>query len=820
VISPARAAALAFLTAFTTLYAQVLVHRLVSLKLVNNLAFLVVSLTMLGFAVSGVLLTRWQQALLRRRSEAIVAAAALFAISMVGVSAAFAHAPAGAQWAGSRLEFLGAFLRVAPLALLYAIPFTFSGLVLGLLLASPDLPTARVYFADLLGSGAGALAVIPSIGIFGVETALMAAAAAFVVGTAALCGPRDRRVRAVTAAALALVGLAALAPGAFFDMRYPAGSVLDATRHPGSGFVLEHVAWDPVARVELTRIPTPSPQTVAWPYLVGDDARLLSQFRRLVTQNNTAFTYAPSWDGRPESLAGVDRTLYAAAYQASGIERPRVLVVGVGGGFDVLTALRSDATVDAVEVNRATVEILRHTYRDEFRAWVEDPRVRLRHAEGRHLLSTTTSLFDVIQLSGVDSVSGTPAAARVFSENYLYTQEAFDLLLSRLSEDGIVNMMRTEYRPPREMLRALVTATAALRRAGATRPADHVAMLLSNDGLFAALLVKRSAFRDVEIARLQAWAATNPFFRLAAYPGRSGQPDNAYAAFLSLNDPRLEAAFVARYPFDIRPVSDDRPFFFRYSYWWHLFTSDPWARSSVPALELGLLSLLAVAAPAATACVALPLHRLAGAGLRVPHAGRFAIFFAAIGTGFMAVELALLQKLGLFLGHPNHALAVVLAALLVSAGVGSLASARIVEALRGLRFVGYLLSAVVLIEVAVVLDRLVVFLGRPFALRVVLVAALVAPVGLLQGAYFPTGLARLKGASSAFVPWAWGLNGAFSVLAPIAGIAVSVTWGFQSLLVGAIPAYLVAGFALPDRLAAAGERDEAGAARHPAPRAP
>jgi hypothetical protein len=461
VISPARAAALAFLTAFTTLYAQVLVHRLVSLKLVNNLAFLVVSLTMLGFAVSGVLLTRWQQALLRRRSEAIVAAAALFAISMVGVSAAFAHAPAGAQWAGSRLEFLGAFLRVAPLALLYAIPFTFSGLVLGLLLASPDLPTARVYFADLLGSGAGALAVIPSIGIFGVETALMAAAAAFVVGTAALCGPRDRRVRAVTAAALALVGLAALAPGAFFDMRYPAGSVLDATRHPGSGFVLEHVAWDPVARVELTRIPTPSPQTVAWPYLVGDDARLLSQFRRLVTQNNTAFTYAPSWDGRPESLAGVDRTLYAAAYQASGIERPRVLVVGVGGGFDVLTALRSDATVDAVEVNRATVEILRHTYRDEFRAWVEDPRVRLRHAEGRHLLSTTTSSFDVIQLSGVDSVSGTPAAAHVFSENYLYTQEAFDLLLSRLSEDGIVNMMRTEYRPPREMLRALVPCSSS-----------------------------------------------------------------------------------------------------------------------------------------------------------------------------------------------------------------------------------------------------------------------------------------------------------------------------------------------------------------------
>src|SRR5262249_45548350 len=156
-------------------------------------------------------------------------------------------------------------------------------------------------------------------------------------------------------------------------------------------------------------------------------------------------------------------------------------------------------------------------------------------------------------------------------------------------------------------------------------------------------LVKPAPFRREQIESLQAWAGASPFFGLVAFPGRTQAPDNVYAAFLALGDPRLEAAFVARYPFDILPVGDDRPFFFRYSLWSHLFPADPWARLSVPVLELGLVVLLAVTGLAAVACIVLPLRRLARAGLRVPHATRFAIFFAAIGTGFMAVELALLQ---------------------------------------------------------------------------------------------------------------------------------------------------------------------------------
>jgi spermidine synthase len=776
---------------------------MVAVKLVNNFVFLVLSLTMLGFAVSGVILTRWRAALQARRADVVAAAGALFALSLIAAAAAFYHAPSPdqlsmARWATSRQGFIAAFLLCMPLAFLYAVPFVFCGLILGLLLSAEDLPVRRIYALDLAGSAAGAFAVIPLIGGLGVERAALLAALLMVAGTAALAPPRSAAARALSAAAVLAVVGTALFGSRVFDMRYPSNSVLGMARHPGSGFVLEHVAWDPVARIEVTRIPPPDLDTVPWPYLVGDDPGFLRRFERILTQNNTAFTYAVAYDGTRGSLAGIERTLYAAAYPASSVPRPRVLVIGVGGGFDILTALRFDASaVTGVEVNRATVDILTGIYAGYFRPWVADPRVRLVHGEGRHFLASTGERYDVIQLSGVDTAAGTPAAAHVFSENYIYSAEAFDLYLSRLTPDGIVNMMRQEYRPPREMLRALVTAVAALRRAGVKRPADHVAMVTARDGLFTALLVKRSPFGTVDLRRLHGWADGNPFFAVSAAPGENSERGNLYQAFLELGDPRHEAAFADRYPFDVRPAGDDRPFFFKYSYWWHLITRVPIVRDSVPVMELSLLLLLALASLTAALCVVLPLRYLARQGTRTPGAARFGLYFACIGVGYLAIEMALLQKFGLFLGHPNYALSVVLAVLLLATGLGSLYSAALMRALGGTRGAALGLAVIVVVERALAMPRLAGLIGLPFGARVVIVAVLVAPVGLLLGTFFPSALDRLKGEAAAFAPWAWGLNGVFSVLAPLLSIAVSVTWGINALLLGAVPFYLVAALALP-----------------------
>jgi spermidine synthase len=800
-ISARRAAALAFLTAGTTLFTQVLVHRVISAKLQNNYAFLVISLTMLGFAVSGALLSLLERRLVPRMPDVLVASAALFVVSLVVCSAVVCHADVGAQFPGSRAVFLQAAARWMPLAVLYAIPFGFCGLMLGLLLSAPDLPTRRVYFADLVGSGLGALVVIPAISSLGVERSLLAACAVLLVGTAVLVRPRGLTAWTLTAVAAAVVVAGAVAPGQLFRMRYPSGSILGNLSTAPPPYGLEYTQWDPVARIEVSRIPPPHPARNLFPCLIGANPDFHARFERLLTQNNYAFTYAVNYDGRVESLRGIEETIYSAAYQAHTTVSPRVMVIGVGGGFDVLTALAFDASrVVGVEINSATVDILTKRYRDYFRHWVTDPRLELVTGEGRHYLATHPETYDVLQLSGVDSYAGTAGAAHVFSENYLYTAEAFDLYLSRLRPDGVLNMMRLEYPYMREMVRALTTAVAALRRAGATRPADHIITVSAHDWRFTALLVKRTPFTVAEEDRVQTWAAPNPYLEVTASPRQRASTPNLYESFLALNDPRQEAAFIAAYPFDIAPSTDDRPFFFNYAFWSHLTSKDPVIIATVPTMEMSALLLAVLVGTAAVVCVVLPLAHVRRAASGLVHPVRWAIYFGGIAIGYLALEMALFQKFGLFLGHPNYALSVVLAALLVSTGLGSLASGAILSRLGPPRRAAYVLALIVFVEYFFAFPVLGQFSGLPLPARAAIVAILVAPIGIALGVFLPAGLGQLKMAGPSAAAWAWGVNGVFSVLAPIASVALSMTWGINALLLAAVPVYLVAALAMPDAL--------------------
>jgi spermidine synthase len=792
-----RASILAFITAFTTLFTQVLIHRIVSAKLLNNYAFIIISLTMLGFALSGTILTGWIKKFIELRDDVVMACAAIFAISLLAVTAVFYRVDAGSQFVYSGYGTFD-FLRWVPLSLLYAIPFVFCGLILGVLLSSPDLRTGRIYFFDLIGSSLGAFLVIPSISAVGVEYSLLIVSGLFVTVTAiiAKCA-RKLPVYAISALSLIAILIAATFPGTAFLMRYPEGSMLDDCQKLGPGYGIEYVAWDPLSRIEVSRIKPPAVDKTAYPLLIGGNLSFHAHIKRMITQNNFAFTYAVDYDGSKDSLKGIEETIYASAYQATSISHPRIAIVGVGGGIDVLTALYFDpGSVTAVEINKATIGILTRKYADYFQHWVNDPRVILINDEGRHYLSTTDQSFDIIQLSGVDSYSGTPGLAHVFSENYLYTAEAFDLYFSRLSKDGILCMMRLEHKPPREMLRALTTAVATLRKAGISHPAHHIVTLTAQDGKFTAMLMKKAPFSDEEIERLKGWTGKNPLFILSAAPGLNiGR--NTYQHFLMLDSPESESVFLDNYVYDIRPTDDNRPFFFKFSYWWHLLIDPQMKRLiSPPLMEYVIITQVTVVGTVALVCVLFPLLFLARRGLNAPHKWRFGLLFAAVGVGYMVVEIAFMQKFGLFLGHPNYSLSVVLAVVLFSSGLGSLWSDKIVDAIGGLKWVSYIFVCLMLIDY-MLLPALARLTSMPFSVKVLLVSGMIFPVGFCMGMFVPAALEKLKSAAYGFVPWAWGINGVFSVVAPIIGIAISMTWGINMLLIFAIPIYLIAGFSYP-----------------------
>lgn len=784
---------LAFVTAFVTLFVQVLVHRMISAKLLNNFAFLVISLTMLGFAFSGVVLSRALPRFLESLEDHLVACAALFGVSLLCTTLVFYRADVGLLLVHTRPDFVRAFLRCLPLALLYAVPFAFCGLMLGALLSAPRFPTSRVYFFDLMGSGLGAVTVIPAIAWVGVEPAAIAASGLLLAATVLLAPPRGRPARGLAVGvALALV-LAFLARGSLFGMVYPAGSPLADAAARGQ---IERIVWDPVTRIELMRIAPPDPAVSNYPSFYGENRQFLSRFRRMITQNNAAPTYAIAYDGRRESLRGIEETIYSTAYHVTTVQSPRVLVVGVGGGYDILTALYFGCSqVTGVEVNGATVDIVTRLEADYFAPWVRDPRTHIVHAEGRGFLATNDQQYDIIQLSGVDSFTGTPGAAHVFSESYLYTVEAFQLYLSRLTSDGMLNMMRYEYKPPNEMLRALVTAVEALRRIGIDRPEDHIAMVSATNGHFAAMLVKRTPFTLQERERLHTWLVGNRLMEVAAAPDFEPERGNAYHGFLALRNAGLQARAVAAYPFDVSALDDDRPFFFHRSFWWHLFPAQPMVWAATPAMEYALILLLLIVGAATFVCVYLPLRWKRDAVGRPQR--RWAVFFGGIGIGYMMLEIGLLQKFGLFLGHPNHALSIVLASLLVTTGFGSLASPWLLGRLGQLRFVSYFLAFVVLLEYYLVPRVLGPLVTLPFVARAAVVCALVTPIGLCLGTFLPSGLDRLKRWAPGLAPWGWGVNGVFSVLTPPVAVGVSMTFGITALLLTSVPIYLIASLALP-----------------------
>jgi hypothetical protein len=780
-----RACLQAFVVAGVTLLSQVLIHRIVSAKLLTNYSFLVISLTMLGFAVSGVILSRFLSRFLADESAFFNLTAALFALTLIASTWAFYRAPAWSQIVVSRPDFVRGFLVTLPLALLYAVPFTFCGLTLGFLLSAPGLGTQKIYFFDLLGSAVGAAVSIPCLSWLGPERGILLGGALVLSTTALLWRPRGQ-VSGVVFAAGAALAVALWQPERVFEMRYAPGSRRVAP---------EYFAWDAIARIEVSPLqgqpPPPQPSVRA---LVGEDPAFTARFLKVLSQNNWAGTMAFAWDGRPESLSGIERTMYGAAYQATSIEAPRALVIGVGAGMDVLTALHHGASqITGVEVNAATVDITTRVYADYFGAWARDPRVRLVVDDGRSFLAARLDRYDVIQLSGVDSFIGTAASPHIFSENYLYTAEAFDLYLSRLTEGGIVNVMRIDREIPQAIPRLLATAVGALRRAGVQRPADHLVTLTTDDALFTALLIKRTPFAPAEVARLERWVRGSQTFGFSAAPGLSLREPNVFSTFLALADEQAERRFVANYPFDISPTTDDRPFFFRQSFWWHVFPAEPAIWGFVPIMEYSLILLLVVVGAAVIVLVYLPLRWLPGsAGTRASWGS--GTFFGALGLGFMALEIAFLQKLGLFLGHPNYALSVVLATLLAASGLGSVLSPRLVAAVGQARFLAYGVSGLT-IALYFVFKALPHLAGLPFAARVLVVVALVTPAGVLMGSLFPWGLFALRGTSAAWIPWAWGVNGIFSVLGPLMAIAIAMTWGGNGLLLSAALLYLVAALA-------------------------
>lgn len=429
--------------------------------------------------------------------------------------------------------------------------------------------------------------------------------------------------------------------------------------------------------------------------------------------------------------------------------------------------------------------IARTVMQQRFRAFNGDlynrPEVHLVVNDGRSFVRGSAERYDSIQATLVDTWAATAAGAFTLSENNLYTREAFADYLTHLTDDGLLTMTRWRNDPPREFLRLLVLGRSALTKLGVTQ--DHARhFYVASDARMATFLLKRTPFSPEEVASLDAYVEAAGLTRLFS---PLADDDNAYAHFLRTADWRQ---FVARHPDDISPPSDDRPFFF-YTVRPERLLAAAARFSQLSRDNLGLVLLLlslAVVGVLVLAFLVLPLFLLrrdvlAGErGVKL----RFLSYFIAIGIGFITVEIALMQRFVLLLGRPVLALVVILFALLVTSGAGSYLSRR-TRAARLPRVIARntLVLAGLLVAALCGLTPLFALLaGAPLAVRVAVAVALIAPLGLCMGSFLPLGVAGAGERLAPLVPWAWGINGAASVLGSVLAMVLAMNAGFDLTL--------------------------------------
>ncbi len=485
----------------------------------------------------------------------------------------------------------------------------------------------------------------------------------------------------------------------------------------------------------------------------------------------------------------------------------KALIIGPGGGWDVARAVASGSRdVTGVEINPIIAQtVMQERFPQYSRYLYTSPELSIVVEEGRSFVRRSKEKYQVIQATLVDTWASTAAGAYALSENNLYTSDAFHDYLRRLTDDGFLAFTRWGLEPPRESLRLLSLARVALARLGEKEVWRHVIVVREGKltdtegwGAMDTVLISRKPFPAEDLARAKQLIGASGFQPIYL-PGET--IPNPFTEMLLSPD---VAAFEKSYPYNIRAVDDNRPFFF-YSvqprdfmtFFRYFFRggrpdasrADFQVNMAVPVM----FGLLAISLAATAIILALPPLLLRERVPRDREMLKYLLYFAAIGAGYILVEIALIQRFVLFLGHPTYALTVIIFSMLIASGAGSYFSRRIVG-LSGKRL-GAMMS---LVAVAVALLTVVVGpvteagVGWPNWLKVALTVLMIAPPAFCMGMPLPTGLAMLEIVHKSSVKWAWALNSASSVLGSVSAIFLAIYAGLSRTLLAGGALYLVA----------------------------
>ena len=804
----------------------------------SNFGHMVISIALLGFGLSGTLLTFIQHKVEPNAEQWLFGSAILFMPAVALAHLAAQHIAFNPVLITSDRKQL---LNIGLYYLAYGVPFFVGATFIGVSFIALRDRIHKLYFWNMLGSGLGGLVMLPVMFLVPPDRLLIPICLAAFLAAVAFCWYEDPdtgrltldtfRVGENLLCGAVAIGLVAFAGG------------IRVSPYKGISYVRKSVdcreiarAYGPMGQIEvidssLLHFAPGLSLNAAFEVAKLPDRAYMGMFidgggpigimRQLAPDEQAYCNYLPM----------------AAPYQI--LRQPDVFLVQLGGGMSVNVALYQGAgQVTAVEANPQVAKLLRDNpvLRQFNGELLRDPRVHVRQGDARAYAATTKQRFDLVEVSLIDSTGLSQAGGYSLDENYVYTVEGLRDYLHCLRADGILSLtVWNRVHPPRNVPKLLSTVVAAVAQDGRGDPRDRLFFFHSYLET-ATILAKASPFRPGEVQALRAFC-DRLSFDVMYCPGmadRDRQFGAALAAFRDYYRPeptaagggsteaagrredalldmgRLyrgcaqallngrSAALFARYILDIRPATDNRPYFTAYlkPRTLPLFLSQLDQVSN----EWGYILLwgtLIQSVLFGLVIVALPLV-LRWRELFSGRAGTLGVilYYSCLGSAYMLVEMVLIQKLVLFLAAPIYSVSIVITSMLVLSGLGSRYSSRFAaDRRRGIRLAVAVIVASLAFYAFLVDPILRACLPAPLALKAVLAVILMAPAAFFMGFPFPSGLSALSSSRPRLLPWAWGMNGALSVTGAVLARLLSISFGFAAVLLVAAGTYVLAGIA-------------------------